>query len=332
LLTVLILAPVLSAVLSLVLVLSILHFLTRVPGSAVAEGRVADPRLLRDIVEPFRQHGTVEVKQFGGVVYYPVPYASPPHLKLTAPSTERSFVIVRQDELGFTWSIDLTLKDGKSLFGAFKGVKSVDDLPGALAGVDRKALPALKPGAAFTWEARGVRPFTTAAATPPFVQSGTFTILPGGPHEGVVYFPHPYSITPNVTLSTTLPSLAVGPTGFRWSRGYASSGDTVTWTARGLRATVEHVAEFARRAPPLGPQQQQPLLEQNGSFTYAYGETGEVCFPRPFASPPNVEVHYVLVTEVTPRGFKWKQPHDKPTSKTVQTTQWKAKGVPAAKP
>src|SRR5262249_5198958 len=71
------------------------------------------------------------------------------------------------------------------------------------------------------------------------------------------------------------------------------------------------------------------LLEQSGQLSYALGEAGEVTFPRPYASPPSVEVQLVIVTEVTPRGFKWKQPDLKPDNKRVSLTQWKAKGLPA---
>jgi hypothetical protein len=332
LLAVLVLAPVLSVVLSGVLVLSILHFLTRIPGSAVEEGRVADPRLLRDVIEPFRQEGTVELKQLGGIVYYPVPYANPPHLKLTMKSAERSVNIVRQDEHGFVWGVELTMKDGKNLFGAFKGVKSVEDLPGVLAAVDSKGLPALKPGEAFTWEARGVRPFMTAATAPPFQQTGTFLVPqlnPGVSYGRVEHFQHPYATPPNLTFSAEVKVLATTATGFRWEKwGWVPDQIKITWTARGVRATSEQVAELSRRPPAFGDDP-PPQLEQSGNLSYALGETGEVGFPRPYVNPPSIEVQYVLVTEVTPRGFKWKEPTVKPDNKRVSQTQWKAKGVPA---
>jgi hypothetical protein len=50
LLAVLVLAPLLSVALSVLLVLIILHFLASIPGSAVANGTVADPSLMRDVV------------------------------------------------------------------------------------------------------------------------------------------------------------------------------------------------------------------------------------------------------------------------------------------
>src|SRR5262249_9551236 len=138
----------------------------------------------------------------------------------------------------------------------FKGVKSPEDLPSALAGVDSKTLPALGPGEAFTWEARGVRPFLTAATTPPFQQTGTFVVPPlghGATYGRVEHFPHPYATAPNLPFSSEVPVLATTPTGFRWSKtGWTSSSSTITWTARGVRASPEQVAELARRPPAFG--------------------------------------------------------------------------------
>jgi hypothetical protein len=186
-LAVLILTPLISVGLSALLVLSILHFLASVPSSAVANGTLADPRLLRDIVEPFGQQGTEPVRQLGGVVYYPIPYATPPHLTLTAQSEGRSYAIVRQDEFGFAWVLDVGLKDVKDLAGALKDAKDLEGVAAAVAGAGNKTLPELRPGESFAWEARGVRPFTTVAATPPFVQTGS---IPARANEGVEYFPH----------------------------------------------------------------------------------------------------------------------------------------------
>jgi hypothetical protein len=188
-----VLTPLLSVALSAVLVLSILHFLAQVPSSAVASGLVGDPRLLRDIVEPFAQKGTVPVKSFSNVVYYPIPYATPPNLTLTSRSADRFYSIARQDEFGFVWMVDIGLKDAKGLAGALQGGKDLKDLAGTLTKVDIKDLPKLQPGEEFTWEARGVRPFTTQAAIPPFQQTGSFAIPPGGPHEQVEHFQHPYA-------------------------------------------------------------------------------------------------------------------------------------------
>jgi hypothetical protein len=322
-LAVLILTPLISVGLSALLVLSILHFLASVPSSAVANGTLADPRLLRDIVEPFGQQGTEPVGQLGGVVYYPIPYATPPHLTLMAQSEGRSYAIVRQDEFGFAWVLDVGLKDVKDLAGALKDAKDLEGVAAAVAGAGNKTLPELRPGESFAWEARGVRPFTTVAATPPFVQTGS---IPARANEGVEYFPHPYATPPNVTLTGNLQLVVTTPLGFRWRSTHAwGAGD---WTARGLRPTPEQLAELSRNAPRgLGPQEQPAVAEDTGQLYYAEGEQGQASFTRPFLTPPNVEVINVIVTEITPRGFRWKCPGNKGANSVARSTTWKAKGI-----
>jgi hypothetical protein len=334
---VLVLTPLLSIALSALLVLSILHFLAQVPTSAVAEGRVGDPRLLRDIVAPFTQQGTVGVKRFSGIVYYPVPYATPPHLTLTSRSGQRSYAILRQDEFGFVWMVDVPLKDVKNLAGAFKDAKDLKDVAGALTNVPDRDLPKLSPGEAFTWEARGVRPFTSAAAIPPFQQHGTLTVPPkAGRHEQVEHFPHPYATPPNVTLpdpqgvlwkqsGASVKILGTTPIGFRWqAENHTNLGSPVTvrWLAKGIRATPAQVAEFAKNPPGFAT-----VIEEQGKLTYASGEQGAVGFERPFASPPRVEVEPVIVTEITTQGFKWKHPGDKRPPNPIVTANWVARGV-----
>ncbi len=332
---VLILAPLASVALSALLVLSILHFLAQVPTSAVANGLVGDPRLLRDVVEPFTQKGTVAVKRFSDVVYYPVPYATPPHLTLTSRSADRSYMIARQDEFGFVWMIDVGLKDVRDLAGALQGGKDLKDLAGALAKGNDKALPKLQPGDGFTWEARGVRPFTAPATVPAFRQTGTFTILPGGPTEQTEHFPHPYATPPNVTFTgPPLPDwqqpkikiLWTTPLGFRWEAVNPTNPSQtvkVTWTARGIRPTPEQLADLARNQPRF-----TETVVDTGKFRYAEGEQGEVGFTRPFAFPPNVDAGFVVVTEVTATGFKWKHPNPKRAVTLEQV--WTARGVPRA--
>jgi len=327
LLAVFILTPLVSVALSALLVLSILHFLTSVPNSAVANGTVADPKLLRDIIEPFKQEGTVPVKERGGIVYYPIPYATPPHLTLTPQSPDRSYAIVRQDEYGFAWALDVGLKDIKDLAGALKDAKDPKDVAGALTKPESKSQAELKPGEAFTWQAKGVRPFTTAAATPPFVQTGTFSVPMWNLNlEGVEHFPHPYATPPNVTISHNFQILATTPLGFRWRNRDANQASPA-WTARGLRATPEQIEEFAKNPPLLGSEP-PPVAEDKGQLAFAAGEQGQVSFQRPFLTPPNVEVMNVIVTEITPQGFKWKHPGVKMANNTsTQNTQWAAKGV-----
>jgi hypothetical protein len=326
-----IVTPLLSACLSIFLVLAILHFLTRVPGSAVENGTVGDPRLLRDIIEPFAQSGTVAVRQVSDVVYYPIPYATPPHLTLTSKAEDRAYVILRQDEFGFAWAASGDLKGVKDLAEKLKGAKDLQDLGGALVDLGSKAPVAIRPGDEFTWEARGIRPFTTVAATPPFTQTGSFGIPANQTREGVEYFQHPYATSPNITVSdVNVKVVATAPTGFRWHGTAPWSTVTVKWTAKGTCATPAQVDAFAKNPPRL-QDEQVSVVEDKGTLAFAPGEQGAAAFSRPFVSPPNVEVHEVIVTEITTTGFKWKHHGAKNPNAFVSRATWTAKGVPEAK-
>jgi hypothetical protein len=344
---VLVLTPLASVALSVLLVLSILYFLARVPNSAVANGTVADPRLLRDFVEPFTQTGRISVTTNTDVVYYPVPYASPPHLMLTSKAEDRSFVILRQDEYGFVWALTAGGKDVKELAGKVKDVKDLQGAGDALAGLAELGAPALRPGDEFTWETRGVRPFSVLSAPPPFVQKGTLSIPSRDvndratvTYEQVEFFPHPFASPPNVTVAlayqpgqwdaSNVKILATTPTGFKWqSVNWSNPGMPLKagWTAKGVPATKEQVEEFGRN-PPQFDKEQVSVVTDKGKLTYAAGEEGVQSFSQPFAAPPNVEVSSVIVTEITPRGFKWKETHSKNPLALPAETHWTARGVP----
>ena len=321
--------PLLSAALSVFLVLVVLHLLAKIPATAVGNGTLADPRLLRDLVEPYSQSGTVDVKQMSDVVYYPIPYATPPHVTLTSKSEDRTYVILRQDEYGFAWAVTSDLKGVKDLADKVKGAKGLEDIGGALADLAGKNVPEIPAGEKFTWEARGVRPFTTEAATPSFIQHGTFGMNQGNGQENVEYFQHPYATPPNVTFpQTNLKAIVVTPTGFHWKQTSWQDSGTVKWTAKGVKATPEQVAEFVKN-PPRMREELTAVVEDRGFVGYAPGENGAASFTRPFASPPNVEVAEVIVTEITPQGFKWKHPGTKQANANMFRANWTAKGVPA---
>ncbi|HEV3436842.1 MAG TPA: hypothetical protein VG122_05760 [Gemmata sp.] len=347
LLAVLVLTPLASVTLSVLLVLSILHFLARVPNSAVANGTLADPRLLHDFVEPFTQTGRVSVTTHTDVVFYPVPYASPPHLTLTSKAEDRSFVILRQDEYGFVWALTAGLKDVKDLAGKVKDVKDLQGAGNALAGLSELGAPALRPGDELNWESRGVRPFSVQSAPPPFIQKGILSI-PGRDinnqatvtYEQVEFFPHPFASPPNVTVdlayqsgqwdTTNVKILASTPTGFKWQSVNGTNPGMplkASWTAKGVPATKEQVDEFGRN-PPQFDKEQVSVVTDKGKLTYAPGEEGVQSFSQPFAAPPNVEVSSVIVTEITSRGFKWKETHSKNPLAIPAETHWTARGVP----
>ena len=325
------LTPLASAALSVFLVLVVLHLLARIPSTAVGNGTLADPRLLRDLVEPFKQEGTVAVTQFSDVVYYPIPYATPPHLTLSSKSEDRTYIILRQDEYGFAWAATSDLKGVKDLADKLKGAKELQDIGGALAELGGKNPTSIPAGEKLTWEARGVRPFTTQAAAPPYTQHSTFTMQQGERQEGVEHFRHPYAVPPNVTFAQgNIKTAVVTPTGFRWQQtGFQFGAATVTWTAKGIMATPEQVAEFAKN-PPRTQDEKLLIVEDKGKLAYAPGEQGAASFTRPFATSPNVEVNEVIVTEITPQGFKWKHHGAKNPNAGMQSANWTAKGVPAA--
>src|SRR5262245_14077696 len=91
------------------------------------------------------------------------------------------------------------------------------------------------------------------------------------------------------------------------------------------------------------------LLLQQGSFETVINAEGVVYFPRPYASPPNVELagkcENTVVTECTRDHFRWKntrtgknEPQPFPIGGTVNVfgsegrVRWNAKGVPEKAP
>ena len=94
----------------------------------------------------------------------------------------------------------------------------------------------------FTWEAKGVRAGKDAGTMSVFPQDGTFNTIAG--KEGEVNFPIPYAVAPNVELSGNQAGVVIivecRPTGFKWKNGgdhNVTHSGTVTWKARGIRAT-----------------------------------------------------------------------------------------------
>jgi hypothetical protein len=77
---------------------------------------------------------------------------------------------------------------------------------------------------------------------PPFQQTGTFALV--ADQEGVVNFPIPYALPPNVELSGNLQASVVvkeiKATGFKWKAVGPLpqfSDKTITWTSKGVKAT-----------------------------------------------------------------------------------------------
>jgi hypothetical protein len=330
--------PILFAVMTVLLavttsatvVLTILYFSPR--EIANADGtKKGSPREPADD-QPLVQKGEVKAEEAASAsVFYPVPYGSPPNLALTTKSGSRKFLVTRQDELGFTWSMALTV-------GEVKGLGDVLKKP------DGKA-PEQKPDPGpheFAWVAKGLPEKAGSPYSKPHEQKGSFT-APWG-QEGDVYFSAPYATPPNVTFGPNTSNASiqtVSPLGFSWKNAGASPlpAPSVPWTAVGVKATAEQITSLAKNAKPLKARENPlKLVDQTGTFTGAVKKKGEVYFPIPYASPPNLVVSgaiinsnnsyptIVIISEVTPTGFKWDGlAGASPPESALQT--WTAKGI-----
>jgi len=183
--------------------------------------------------EPYSQQGTVKPEGQGtGMVYYPVPYASPPSLTVSPGSR---YLIVRQDEFGFTWLDRARANDFLDL------IASVPELKGATPRGEAEKFEPKQPDIA--WEAKGIRGSAAMDAMRPFPQSGTFNSEAG--QQGQVNYPVPYATPPNVELSGNASRTIITEcttTGFKWKNSAEPSGPSwekgeVKWRSKGIRAT-----------------------------------------------------------------------------------------------
>jgi hypothetical protein len=184
---------------------------------------------------PFLQKDTVSPRsQHTGTVYYPIPFAAPPNLKLVC--RPREFVVLKQTELGFVWSARPVPEDFKN------GRPENDDL---LDEPIEKLKSVLKPNVQFddfTWEARGIPASAATLRAQLYEQTGTFPSAPG--QEGEVTFPIAYAGPPNIELDgptwqnrMSVVVVEAKPTGFRWRNTGKSDtfeGGPVKWRSRGI--------------------------------------------------------------------------------------------------
>jgi hypothetical protein len=230
--TTLVLSLALAVCATVAVVLAVIHF-RQTPTAGGASGGSTPGAAPAD--EPFVQKDTVSPQsKYTGVVYYPLPYGSPPNLKLSSP--KRQYDIVKQDETGFTWIARPVLDD-------FKNIKDGEAMLGWA--IDQLGAN-LKPNLVyddFTWEAKGVRGTKETLAMKTFTQEGHFAVVAG--KEGEVNFEIPFAIAPNVQFSGDNRKTVITeckPTGFRWKSGGTDTnavyenGD-VSWKAKGIRAT-----------------------------------------------------------------------------------------------
>lgn len=227
--TTLILAVALAAAIAAAVVLAVLHFTSAGPAGSSAGGQTF---VQKDAVKP-QGHAS-------GEVVYPLPYAAPPHLTLTAP--HRPYTIVKQSETGFSWTADDIAEDFAGDLNAIQTALRDHNVLNAVFGgqITRKPDIVYED---FTWEATGVPAGAAGDMGLPFEQTGTFQSVLG--KEGQEYFAVPYTSPPQITLSghngTTIVSEATAG-GFKWKNAGTdnpfpgNNAGEVTWTAKGLRA------------------------------------------------------------------------------------------------
>ena len=180
-----------------------------------------------------------------GTVHYSWPYATPPNLKLT--SSKRLYDIVKEDEMGFTWSARITWADIPD--DTRKGAELNHPLGKAVTVEALQAIGTLvlKPDLEFenfTWEAKGVRATKEMMAMIPYPQEDSFEAF-NSVKEGHVNFPIPYATAPHIDLQVpTYWDVVVvdsRPTGFKWKGSSSDPNIThqtiIKWKAKGIRAT-----------------------------------------------------------------------------------------------
>jgi hypothetical protein len=198
-----------------------------------------------------------------------------------------------------------------------------------------------------------------AAADDMLVLKGT--VSPGSHFTDIVYYETPFASPPHLTISRGKRQYALlsqDEKSFNWAaqimlddltdEARKSSGqwlsltldkvtpdmvlnsspfknvqlEDFTWEARGVRAAKGAVV--------------MKVYPQDGTFNAVTGQEGEVSFPIPYATAPNVELSTiftnvgvpagVFIVESRPTGFKWKYV-SKDLVNDSRTLVWKAKGI-----
>jgi hypothetical protein len=225
--TTLVLGIALAAAATAAVVLAVLHFTGGGPAGPGGQTFVQ-----KDTVKP-QGHAS-------GEVVYPLPFAAPPHVKLTAP--HRPYTITKQSETGFSWAADEIEDDFSGDQNAIKTALRDHNVQFALFNNQFTRKPEIV-YEDFTWEATGVPVGAAGDLGLPFEQTGTFQSVLG--KDGQEYFAIPYASPPQVTLSghngtTIVVEATTG--GFKWKNEGTdnpfpgNNAGQVSWTAKGLRA------------------------------------------------------------------------------------------------
>jgi hypothetical protein len=180
------------------------------------------------------------------VVNYPIPFGTPPNLKLA--SAKREYLILTENEYGFSWGVRATAEDFEpgtledTMYGSYltAALRTGVALSAAGSFLSNK----LKPGLQFedfVWEARGVQGKPAPKVT---TEKGDFASLPNT--EGEVAFGMTFAQPPNLSFPedyTRGRTAVVGitTTGFKWKNVTSKMDEgfgrgTVSWIAKGVRA------------------------------------------------------------------------------------------------
>jgi hypothetical protein len=190
------------------------------------------------------------------------------------------------------------------------------------------------------------------------------TVSPGSHFTDIVYYETPFASPPHLTLARgkrqyTL--VSQDETSFTWAAQIIL--DDLTDEARKtagqwLSLTLDKVTPtmVVNGSPPFKSVQLEDFIweargvraakgavvmktfPQDGTFNAVAGQEGEVAFPIPYATAPNVELSSafanfgvpagVFIVESRPTGFKWKNV-SKGLENDSRTLVWKAKGIRA---
>jgi hypothetical protein len=209
------------------------------PGTPGSNGTTNTPSSETGSGELFVQKDTVSPKsEMKGAVYYPIPFATTPNLKVS--QNKREYKILEETEYGFSWLATPLVED----FIEVQSPKALEEklaervgfeILGNLLNLKKKPNLIFED---FTWEAKGVR---GKPKPRPLTDRGSFQTLPNA--DGEVTFSVQYAFPPKVELSgnshTTITEVRVG--GFKW-KNVTAKGDeffgkgSVTWYSTGIPA------------------------------------------------------------------------------------------------
>jgi hypothetical protein len=179
------------------------------------------------------------------------------------------------------------------------------------------------------------------------------TVPPQGKFSDIVYYPSPYGLPPNLTLTSpkrTYDIVKQDEKGFTWKAvpnpdeftdagrkqwgGGVFARDMAFLNGQNALKPNLQLADFTWEAKGVRAGKDTILL-QEGPFNTIAGKEGPVNFPIPYEIAPNVELSgqpavmgMVIIADIRPTGFKWLNA-GKDEKLHSGTLTWKAKGIRA---